>query len=318
MLPSERPNLSATNEHRRLAVREKDLWLRAGIIQSIRRFFIEQGYLEIETPHLIPAPAPEIHIDAVSTEYGFLHTSPELCMKRLLCAGYDKIFQICKCFRKGERGDLHLPEFTLLEWYRSGIDYVELMDECEEMISFVARELGYGKTIQYGNFGISLKRPWERVSVKEAFKRYSPITMDVALESGSFEDVIVKEIEPKLSMKRPTFLYDYPSSFASLARLKEAEPDLAERFELYIGGLELANAFSELTDSHEQKKRFDGDRHMRRRLGKREYPMPKRFLEALQMMSPSAGIALGVDRLVMLFADTTDIDDVVSFTPEEL
>jgi lysyl-tRNA synthetase class 2 len=311
-------NSSSAEEQLRLGARSSNLWLRARIIQSIRRFFIEQGYLEIETPHLIPAPAPEVNIDAMSAGTGFLHTSPELCMKRLLAAGYSKIFQICRSFRDRERGDLHLPEFTLLEWYRTGIDYVELMEECEEMILFVTRDLGMEEKIEYGGREIDLKRPWNRISVKEAFEHYAPISMENALESERFNEIMVHEIEPRLALSKPAFLYDYPSAYAALARLRENEPGLAERFELYMGGLEMANAFSELTDTLEQEIRFKKERHERQQLGKTVYPMPEKFLHALQHMPPSAGIALGVDRLIMLFANQGTIDNVVSFTPEEL
>jgi len=317
MSPGSR-NSSAFAEQRRLAARGKSLWLRARIIRFIRQFFSEHDYLEIETPNLIPAPAPEVHIEAIGVGRDFLHTSPELCMKRLLSAGYSKIFQICKCYRDGERGEKHLQEFTLLEWYRADIDYNDLMDECEEMILFVARELGLGKKIRYRNNSIDLERPWERISVREAFEQNSPIPMEEALCSNRFEEIMVDDIEPRLSKDKPTFLYDYPASLASLARLKEDEPELAERFELYIGGLELANAFSELRDAREQKERFEREREKRNRLGKKEYPVPKKFLDALSLMPESAGIALGVDRLVMLFANVSRIDDVVSFTPEEL
>ncbi len=317
MSPGSR-NSSPPEEQGRLAARRSGLWLRAGIIQSIRRFFIEQGYLEIETPQIIPAPAPEVHIDAIKVEDRFLHTSPELCMKRLLSSGYPKIFQICRCFRHGERGELHLPEFTLIEWYHPGIDYMELMDECEEMILFVAHDLGYGNKIEYLEREVDLKTPWERLSVKEAFRRFASIDMESALESGRFDEVMVKEIEPCVGIAKPTFLYDYPASLAALSRLKENNPELAERFELYMGGLELANAFSELTDAREQEARFDKDREQRNQLGKTVYPVPEKFLKSLPHMPPCAGIALGVDRLVMLFANKSTIDDVVSFTPEEL
>ncbi|MFH1481880.1 MAG: EF-P lysine aminoacylase EpmA [Pseudomonadota bacterium] len=311
-------NSSPPEEHGRLPARRSNLWLRARIIQSIRRFFIEQGYLEIETPQLIPAPAPEVHIDAIKVEDRFLHTSPELCMKRLLSAGYPKIFQICRCFRHGERGELHLPEFSLLEWYHTGIDYMGLMDECEKMILFVAHDQGFGNTIEYLKREIDLRTPWDRISVKEAFRRFASIDMENALESGRFDEVMVKEIEPRVGIPKPTFLYDYPATLAALARLKENEPGLAERFELYMGGLEMANAFSELTDAREQKARFDRDLKQRQQLGKTVYPVPEKFLKSLPHMPPCAGIALGVDRLVMLFANKSRIDDVVSFTPEEL
>jgi elongation factor P--(R)-beta-lysine ligase len=301
-----------------LSVIKTNLWSRAGIIQSIRRFFIEQGFLEVETPNLIPAPAPEVHIDLLSTSRGFLHASPELCMKRLLSEGFARIFQICKCFRDGERGHLHLPEFTLLEWYRSGADYTALMTDCEEMISLVVGRPGQGKTIEYRGKVIDLQPPWDRITVDEAFAAYSPVSLKEALESDRFVEMMVLHIEPRLNTSRPVFLYDYPSSLASLARLKPDNHGVAERFELYMGGLELANAFSELTDPREQEVRFRKENDLREKYGRQRYPISEKFLDALHSMPPSAGIAFGVDRLVMLLTGSEKIDDVVSFTPEEL
>ena len=303
----------------RLADKKNNIVLRAGINQSIRRFFTDNGYIEVETPILIPAPAPEVHIDAIRAHHdAFLQTSPELCMKRLLAAGYPKIFQISRCFRAGERGDFHLPEFTLLEWYHAGIDYQDLMVECEALILFIAHELGLGKTFEYCGKFISLEKPWDRLTIQEAFKRFSSITLEDALTLDRFNEVMVEDIEPQLSLGKPTFIYDYPAALASLARTKETQPEFAERFELYMGGLELANGFSELTDADEQSQRFDEDLKIRKSMGKSTYPIPKKFLKDLVKMPPSAGIALGMDRLVMLFSNTTRIDDVVSFTPEEL
>jgi lysyl-tRNA synthetase class 2 len=306
------------DEQRRLAAKKSNLWLRARLIQAIRRFFIENDYLEVETPHLIPAPAPEVHIDAIRAGRAFLHTSPELCMKRLLSAGYNRIFQICRCFREGERGEHHLTEFTLLEWYRAGIGYVELMDECEEMVLSVSRDLGFGAKIPFQGKDIDLKRPWERISVKEAYRRYASMPMERALALKRFDEIMVVEIEPHLGVGKPAFLYDYPAEFAALARLKENDPGLAERFEIYMGGLELANAFSELTDVSEQEARFERDRLKREELGKTVYPIPERFLKALAHMPNSVGIAFGLDRLAMVFANVGHIDEVISFSPEEL
>jgi len=294
------------------------LWLRARMVQAIRRFFVEKGYLEVETPHIIPAPPPEMHIDAVSAGGGYLHTSPEVCMKRLLTAGFPKIFQISRCFRANERGRVHLPEFSLLEWYRIGIEYHALMDECRELILWLSEELGTDGKIRYQGRQIDLKQPWARISVSEAFDLYASITLENALENACFDETMVREIEPHLDTKGPTFLYDYPAEFAALARLRPDYPEFAERFEIYIGGLELANGFSELTDSGEQRDRFEKERQKRRNLGKECYPMPENFLKALVHMPEAAGVAIGVDRLAMIFADRPTIDDVVTFIPEEL
>jgi lysyl-tRNA synthetase class 2 len=305
-------------ENQRLAARESCLRMRAVIIQTVRAFFIGRGYMEIETPNLIPAPAPETHIDAISAANGFLHPSPELCMKRLLSAGYPAIFQVCKCYRGGERGRHHLPEFTLLEWYRTGADYMDIMVECEEMIRSVAADTGRGDRIEYMGREIDLKGPWQRMTVHEAFQRYSPMPLEDALNADRFDEIMALHIESGIDISRPLFLYDYPPSLAALSRIKRSDPPLAERFELYMGGLELANAFSELTDVDEQTKRFEKERERRRQLGKADYPFPDRFIKELGNMPDSAGIAFGIDRLVMLFADTDTIDGVVSFTPEEI
>jgi len=239
-------------------------------------------------------------------------------MKRLLSAGYSRIFQITKCFRNGERGSLHLPEFTLLEWYRTGIDYRILMQECEALIVSVSKGIGIGERVDYRGKAIDLSPPWERISVVEAFNHYASLDMETAFKKGCFDEVMVQEIEPNLGVTKPTLLYDYPASLAALARLKPDNPEFAERFEIYISGLELANGFSELTDPQEQRARFEKDQLKRRQSGKKVYPTADNFLKSLEYMPEAAGIALGVDRLAMIFSDSPKIDDVVSFTPEEL
>ena len=161
-----------------------------------------------------------------------MQTSPELCMKRLLSAGYSRIFQICKCYREGERGNLHLPEFTILEWYRTNADYMTLMSECEDMIIFIAEELKTGININYREKKIELQKPWERLTVNEAFRRYSSVSLEDALEAGRFDEIMVCDIEPMFCNRKPVFLYDYPSSLAALSRKKGEQSELAERFEL--------------------------------------------------------------------------------------
>ena len=297
---------------------QKNLQLRARIIQTIQNFFIDNDYLEVETPVRIPAPAPEAHIDAVESGDWFLQTSPELCMKRLLAAGIPRIFQICKCFRYGERGRLHLPEMTLLEWYRTDSDYKDIMKECEALIGTVARKVGLEDSVVYQSKKIKLTPPWPRIPVRDAFDKFGSITLKTALEQDQFDDIMVAEIEPNLGQTQPVFLYDYPASRGALARLKPQDPRYAERFELYIGGLEICNAFSELTDPVEQRARFEREQDHRRESGKSEYPMPEKFLTALNDLPEAAGNALGIDRLIMLFADSMQIDEVVAFTPEEL
>ena len=301
-----------------LTRRERNLRQRAYILQGVRQFFNEKGYLEVETPHRIPAPAPESHIDAIPSGSWFLHTSPELCMKRMMAAGYGKIFQMCRCWRDRERGNLHLPEFTLLEWYRAGADYFSLMEECEGLFRFVAEAMGLGQKIIFCNREIDLSKPWGRIPVKEAFHCYTQTSVNEALKLGLFDEMMVQDIEPKLGLEKPTFIYDYPAERGALARLKQEDPTLAERFELYIGGLELANGFSELVDSEEQGKRFHMENANRQSYGKPIYSIPDKFLAELDQMPPSAGIALGVDRLAMVFLDAETIDEVVAFTTEEL
>jgi len=190
------------------------------------------------------------------------------------------------------------------------------MEECEELVLWISQALGRGDRIHYQGREIDFGRPWERFSVKEAFDRFASLTLDAALEKGCFDEIMVDEIEPHLGTIRPTFLYDYPASLAALARLNPE--NFAERFEIYIGGLELANGFSELTDAQEQRGRFERDRRHRDDLGKKVYPMPEKFLASIEQMPDAAGMALGVDRLAMIFTDRAVIDYVVPFTPEEV
>jgi len=295
-----------------------NLHLRARLLSAVRAFFAGEDFLEIETPVRIPAPAPETHIDAQTSGEWFLHTSPELCMKRLLASGYERIFQVCRCFRKGERGGRHLPEMTLLEWYATGWDYQDLMRQCERLIGFLGKTLGIGSRLTYQGHAIDLSPPWQRLSVNEAFRRYTALTAEQALDRGCFDEVMGIDIEPRMGLDRPVFLYDYPAACGALARLKSTDPTVAERFELYIAGLELCNAFSELTDPEEQRDRFAKENRTRETLGKSAYPAAEPFLAALETMPAAAGNALGLDRLAMLVADAGSIDEVVAFTPEEL
>lgn len=301
------PNWALSRKRQRLTER-------AQIIQSIRSFFIDRGYLEVETPHRIPANAPEPHIDAIASGTCALHTSPELAMKRMLAAGYEQLFQICRVWREGERGQFHLPEFTLLEWYRGGIDYNALMNECMELLFVLLPE---GKLDREGRT-IDLTMPWQKLTITEAFTQYASMDLNQALASDCFEEILTGEVEPHLGKEKPTFLTEYPSSLAALARSKPGEPKVAERFELYIDGLELANAFSELTDAEEQRRRFEKDEELRRTAGKTPYPLPEKFLAELENMPEAAGIALGLDRLIMLITEAEKIDDVVAFGPDDL
>ncbi|MBN1545757.1 MAG: EF-P lysine aminoacylase GenX [Syntrophaceae bacterium] len=301
-----------------LAGKKSNLWKRQAIMEAVRRFFRDRDFWEVETPNRIPAPAPETHIDSFPSGNWFLHPSPELCMKRLLAAGYERIFQICKCYRVGERGTRHLPEFTLLEWYRAQADYTDLMRDCEELLFHVAREFGPGQQLTYQGQTIDLAPPWERITVNDAFRCYADISAEAALAADRFDEILVAQVEPHLGFTKPVFLYDYPLPLASLAQRSQTNPQVAERVELYICGIELANGFSELTDAAEQRLRFTADMQERRRLNKADYPLPEPFLEDLVRMPKAAGIALGLDRLVMILTDAAAIGSVVAFTPEML
>ncbi|MCM2284363.1 MAG: EF-P lysine aminoacylase EpmA [Desulfobacula sp.] len=291
---------------------------RSLVIQAIRDFFTQNDFLEVETPIRCPAVIPEAQIDPVTSEGWFLQASPELCMKRLLSKGWDRIFQICKCFRKNERGRHHLPELTMLEWYAKGHTYLDLMDQCEALVKFIAARLNLDGRLQYRGKTILLNQPWQRIKVSEAFRLYSDIPLPEALEKNQFDEIAGFRIEPHLGNPVPAFLYDYPASLASLARLLPQNPAYAERVEFYMAGIELANGFTELNDAAEQKRRFGKENKIRSARDQSLLPMPDRFLKDLETMPDAAGIALGVDRLVMLFCDAETIDEVVLFTPEAL
>ncbi len=291
---------------------------RARLLYAVRAFFQSRDYLEVETPVRIPAPAPEAHIDPEVSDGWYLHTSPELAMKRLLAAGFHRIFQICRCFRKEERGRRHLPEFTLLEWYTAHEDYRHMMAQTEALVRCAVNQTTGGLALVYQGRAIDLAAPFDRLTVSEAFARWSTMTPAEALTANRFDEVVAFEIEPRLGWERPVFLHDYPAACAALARRRADQPDVAERFELYIAGVELCNGFSELTDVAEQRRRFEAERALRRRAGKPCPPMPEPFLNALAAMPAATGNALGLDRLVMLLADSDAIDDVTAFIPEEL
>ncbi len=297
----------------------KKLYIRAEIIRAARSFFLKENYLEVETPIIIPAPAPEANIEAVCADTDkFLHTSPELCMKRLISSGFDRIFQLCKCFRQDEKGDMHLSEFTMLEWYCSGTDYNYMMKNTEDLIRFIIKKIGKNSSISFHGREIDLSKNWEKMTVAHAFDKYASMGSKKAAEDNCFEELLCFEVEPNLGFKRPVFLYDYPAMLGSLARLKENNRQVAERFELYIAGIELCNGFSELTCAKEQRKRFEKEMKLRLNSGKKEYPMPDKFLKDIETLPDTSGNALGMDRLVMILTDTLSIDDVVSFTMGQL
>ncbi len=297
-----------------LARKQQTLMHRARILQAIRAFFIQADFLEVETPQRLPGNAPEFHIDPEPSGSWYLQTSPELCMKRLLAAGCPRLFQLCHCWRQEERGRRHLPEFTLLEWYRGGSDYNALMDDCQQLL----RHLLPAGQLNWQGQQIDLSGPWERLSVDQAFQRHAGCGCLEALANDQFDQLLVEKVEPCLGQNRPTLLCDYPLPLGALARRKPEDPRWAERFELYIAGMEIANGFSELCDPVEQVQRFTAEEQQRRQAGKEPYPVPVNFLRELGQLKSAAGIALGIDRLVMLLTDKADIAEVVAFTPEDL
>lgn len=299
------------------------LHLRAALFRSIRSFFSEKGFLEVDTPVRSPVLLPERHISAVACDGWFLQPSPEQCMKRLLARGCTTIFQICPCFRAGERGRRHLPEFTMLEWYRVGSDYRDLMRDCEDLVCYVLddlagddrfRQLIDGSCFRTG----SVAPPWERLAVAPAFARHCPETLEQALAADRFDEVLVEYLEPHLGRSGPVFLVDYPAACASLARLKPDDESIAERFELYIDGLELANGFSELTDTVRQRARFVEELAVLEKRSGHRREMPETFLRDLSAIDAAAGIAFGLDRFLMLLLSVPSIDQAVSFGPDDL
>lgn len=294
-----------------------NLIIRSKVLEAVRSFFRNRDFLEVETPVRISAPAPEPHIEAVPAGGAYLQTSPELFMKRLLAAGYPRIFQICRTFRANERGRFHLPEFTMVEWYEAGADYNNLMARTEELVWSVCKEVLESSFLDYQGIRIDPSPPWPRMSVEEAFLRHAGRKMSEAVADDTFDEIMGIDIEAGLDRRRPAFIHDYPAEKGALARRRPDRPDLAERFEAYIGGLEICNGFTELTDPKEQSHRFEAEIRRRRKKGLSVYPLPVSFLQALSDMPPSAGNALGLDRLVMLLADAPAIDEITAFVPEE-
>ncbi len=300
------------------------LQLRASALRAVREYFENRGYLEVQTPLMVPSPGTEVHLDAFEIqghpEARWLITSPEYQMKRLLSAGFNRIFQICPCFRRDEKGSRHEPEFTMVEWYQVGSTYEELLQETENLVAFVSQQVLGRTRVQLGNDTYELAPPWQRLSVEEAFQRFAnQSALELAEDEERFFRVLVDEVEHHLGRNQPCFLFDYPAPMASLARLKAANPALAERTEAYIAGMELCNGYVELTDAHEQRSRHEHDLERRRVLAKPNYPLDERFLSALiQGLPPCVGMALGFDRLMMLLAGTQDIQDVIAFANARL
>jgi lysyl-tRNA synthetase class 2 len=272
---------------------------------------------------MVPSPGLDRHLDAFEIAGAepprFLITSPEYQMKRLLVGGIPRCFQIARCFRRGEVGGRHNPEFTMLEWYRAFADAEEVVRDTEEIVRAVAGAFGDRDALVVGARRIALDRPFVRTTVAQAFRDHAGVEEHEMLawandDEETFFRVLVDRVEPRLaSLDVPVVLHRYPAKMASLARLAPDDPRYAERFEVYVAGLELSNGFGELTDPVEQRARFERDRSERRAAGQPVYPIDERFLAALASgMPPSAGNALGLDRLVMLGASKDEIGDVLA------
>ncbi len=332
----------------RFAQRRERLERRGRMVAAVRRFFAERGFVEVDTPALQASPGLEPHLAAFRTELHdprdgtvrprYLHTSPEFAMKKLLVAGLPLIWQLAHVFRDGERGATHHPEFSMLEWYRAGAEWRDLIADCEALLRACQTAAAAAEFAWRGRRA-DPRLPFERLSVAEAFARHAgidilatapdPLRPDLALLTAAvraiglephpgddwealYFRIFLDRVEPQLGLGAPTVLHGYPASMAALARRDAQDPRLAERFELYVCGLELANAFGELTDAAEQRARFRADQQKKRTLYGETYPIDEDFLEALSCGMPeAAGIALGFDRLVMLATGAEDIEDVL-------
>jgi lysyl-tRNA synthetase class 2 len=298
----------------RLECIRENLTIRSRILHLIRSFFNEREFIEVETPIRLPHPALELHIDAEPAGNFYLRTSPELHMKRMMAAGYERIFQMGSCFRRGERGDRHHPEYCMLEWYRTGADYIDILADAKSLLLAIAREIVGHKDLVYQGQTIAFDAGWHLISVKEAFLEYAGWDPVKHFDADRFNEDMANKVEPKLPKDAPVILRDYPAEVAALSRTKKDDPSVAERWELYIGGLELANAYSELTDPEEQARRFKAWSEERADHGREVYPEDEAFMGALKSgLAPCGGIAIGIDRLVMLFTDSDMLDGVMAF-----
>ena len=291
----------------------KNLRKRALLKKAMRDFFDAQGFLEVETPVRIAGPAPEEYIDCIPSAGKFLRPSPELEMKVLLANGYEKIYQFGPCFRADEHGWKHREEFTMLEYYMRNENYRTLRDFTTDLITSALQKVAGSDKITFHGEVIDLTAQAEIITVEDAFKRYTDVDMFEADKSDLFDELMVTKIEPQLGRGRLTYLADYPASRASLAQLSADDPRVAERWELYIAGVELANAYGELTNGAEQLERFEKSRDFRRQRGAAEYGEPVEFNDILRRnaLPVCTGSALGFDRLALIAVDADDISQVL-------
>lgn len=280
---------------------------------AVRAFFGDRGFLEVDTPVRVAAPAMELHIDAVPAGDGWLRTSPEFHMKRLLAEGWPRVYQIGPCFRAGERGAIHNTEFSMLEWYRAPGAADDVLRDIEALLPAVARAVWGSTVVSRSPHRTDFAAPPLVLTVSEAFSRYAGWDPAAAFDADRFDLDLVNKVEPALPRDRPVVLRDYPASCAAFARLRENRPTVADRFEVYLGGIELANGYSELTDPDEYRRRYDAWSAARRAAGKATYPPDEAFLASLATMPPAGGVALGVDRLAMLLSGADTLDDVLPF-----
>ncbi len=317
------------------------LQVRARALAALRAFFADRDFVEVETPLLVPSPGLEIHLDAVAAGGGFLITSPEYQMKRLLAGGFERIYQVCKCFRGNERGPHHAGEFTMVEWYRAFAELDDIVRDTERLVAYVIESVTGSMTARLGDREIDVTPPWPRMSVREVMRRWASIELagdesaaalvakvraigielaDETAWDDAFFAAFLARVEPAIAaLDRPLILEDWPAPLAALARRRADDPRIALRFEAYVGGLELGNAFGELTDPVEQRARFEEELRTRAARGRAQYPIDEKLLAALaEGLPPSAGIALGFDRLVMLATGASSIDQVLTFTAAEL
>ena len=320
--------------------RRGHLVARARLMAALREFFAGRDFLEVDTPLLVPSPGLEVHLAAVAAGDGWLITSPEYQMKRLLAGGLERIYQVCKCFRANEDGAHHQSEFTMLEWYRGWDDLEAIAADTQALVAHVATAVNGRPVVTVGGRTIDVGAPWLRVTVADAMRTWAGVEVrgdesaavlaDAVRAAGidvgtahHWDDVFftafVARVEPALAaLDRPVLLEDWPAPLGALARRKPGDPRVVERFEAYVGGVELANAFGELTDPVEQRARFEADLAMRRARGLPVYPLDEKLLAALvEGLPPCAGIALGVDRLVMLALGAATIGEVATFTTAE-
>jgi len=298
--------------------------IREKVMDEIRAFFKGSGFREVFTPILVPVPSIEPNLEVFKTELktskgvrrdGYLIMSPEFSIKKLLAGGIGNCFEITKCFRNEEEvSSLHNPEFTMLEWYRVNADYKDIMEDFEHLFLKI---IGKDK-LEYQDKVYDISLPWPRIKIADAFKKYAKRDV-LKVSDKDFYKVYFNEVEPELlKLEKPYFIYDYPISQASLSK-PSGDPRFAERFEVFLGGVELGNCFSELTEASEQKRRFEADLAERKREGKTIYPIDTDLIDAIKSGLPEvSGIAVGVDRLIMLAGDFASISETLLFPGKEL